>query len=188
MKLGSLEIDEEKLSQIDLHFFKVDYSGREIDAIDREAGVEFYKLYAYISSLYDDIKIADIGSRYGNSALALSYNENNVVDSFDVDYEKVEFCKAFRVRENINFFWKDMLEHPSLLDYQIISLDVDPHDSLKEDICLKFLESNKWSGLVLLDDIGLEWPEMNTWWNSLPYEKYDLTAIGHQSGTGAVIF
>jgi hypothetical protein len=45
----------------------------------------------------------------------------------------------------------------------------------------------KYKGLVMFDDIYLNY-EMRKFWEGLKNEKFDLTEIGHFSGTGLVIF
>ena len=42
-------------------------------------GKEHYKLLAYLSTLFNDTYFIDIGTNYGNSALALSYNNTNKI-------------------------------------------------------------------------------------------------------------
>jgi hypothetical protein len=49
------------------------------------------------------------------------------------------------------------------------------------------LHDIKWNGLLLLDDINFNEP-MNQFWNNISEEKYDITKIGHWSGTGLVNF
>jgi hypothetical protein len=39
----------------------------------------------------------------------------------------------------------------------------------------------------MLDDIHLN-DDMKLFWNNITEEKYDLTSIGHWSGTGLVVF
>ena len=44
------------------------------DSCDNIAGIVPYRLYAHLSTTFDDGVILDIGTLYGSSALALSYN------------------------------------------------------------------------------------------------------------------
>ena len=69
---------------------------------------------------------------------------------------------------------------------RFIFLDVD-HDGLYEDKFYSFLNSIEWKGILVLDDIHLNEP-MKNFWNGISQEKYDLTQIGHWSGTGLVVF
>jgi hypothetical protein len=58
----------------------------------------------------------------------------------------------------------------------------------------RLLQMGVFSGLVLVDDINLN-PEMKKWWNELQdqatergYMMFDLTLVGHVSGTGLLDF
>lgn len=164
-----------------------------IDGSDfSEAGIEAYKFYAYLSTLFDGIKIVEVGTRYGKSALAFSHNENNKVISFDI----LEQGASKIQRDNITFVIADFTEvGGDWSKVDIIMIDVDPHDGIKEREFMKFLYSIGWEGLLILDDILPNWPaniqganpvEMNNWWNSLTEEKYDVSDVGHFSGTGIV--
>jgi hypothetical protein len=58
----------------------------------------------------------------------------------------------------------------------------------------RLLQMGDFSGLVLLDDINLN-AEMKKWWKELQdkamergYKTYDLTSVGHFSGTGLLDF
>jgi hypothetical protein len=49
------------------------------------------------------------------------------------------------------------------------------------------LISINYKGYLLLDDIHLNF-EMERFWGSITKEKYDITNIGHITGTGVVYF
>ena len=78
------------------------------------------------------------------------------------------------------------------IDYdnvEIICIDVDPHDGKQEVEMIQFLKDKKWSGTLLLDDIHKN-SEMDNFWDSLDFSedvKYDITHIGHSSGTGVIL-
>lgn len=161
-------------------------SGGDLRNFDLPAGETEFKLYAYMAEQINDTIILDIGTRHGGSALALSNNPNNNVISYDiVSWDSHIYLK----KDNINLKICNFMED-SAIDYSkvdLIMIDVDPHDGLQEPIMIDYLIGIGWEGLVLLDDISETlWPEINKMWNSLPYEKYDLTDIGHMSGTGLV--
>ena len=190
MKPYKIKIEKEQIKSLDLNPYEqytIENDGFSI------AGIEPYKLYAYFSTLVNDTNIVEIGTRAGRSAVAFSYNENNKVISFDI----LEQGASTIQRKNIEFVIGDFMQ--SNLDWSkvdIIMIDVDPHDGIKERIFLDFIKNTiKWEGILLLDDILPNWPifmdganpvEMNNWWNSLEDEKYDLTDVGHFSGTGLV--
>ena len=150
------------------------------------AGQSEYRLYAWLSSQFDKSIILDVGTRTGGSALALSHNENIQVISYDLQEQGASQIK----KNNIEFKIQDFREDDSLnWDHvSIIMLDVDPHDGVQEEEMMEFLEDKGWKGILLLDDIGPQWPEVEDLWNRITYPKINVTEVGHLSGTGLVNF
>lgn len=188
--MKQIKIEKEKVKNIDLSSIS---NYQIVDGADfSEAGIEAYKFYAYISTLINDGLIVEVGSRFGRSGLALSFNPNNKVISFDILEQGASNIK----RSNLDFRIGNFME--SDIDWNevdIIMIDVDPHDGIKEREFLNFLKEKKWEGILILDDILPNWPKiipgadpvaMNDWWNSLDEEKYDISDVGHFSGTGIV--
>lgn len=147
-----------------------------------------FKLYSYLSTLFDNKTILDIGTQYGNSALSFSYNDKNNVISYNIVDEG-----ASTIKKN-NITWKVMdFRDDDTINYdnvEIICIDVDPHDGKQEVEMIQFLKDKKWSGTLLLDDIHKN-SEMDNFWDSLDFSedvKYDITHIGHSSGTGVILF
>lgn len=147
-----------------------------------------FKLYAYLSTLFNNKIILDVGTEYGNSALSFSYNESNKVISYNI----IEQGASSIIKENIT--WKVMdFRNDDTIDYdnvEVICIDVDPHDGKQEVEMIQFLKDKKWSGILLLDDIHKD-HQMDNFWNSLDFSedvKYDITPIGHSSGTGVILF
>ena len=147
-----------------------------------------FKLYAYLSTLFNNKIILDVGTEYGNSALSFSYNESNKVISYNI----IEQGASSISKENIT--WKVMdFRNDDTIDYdnvEVICIDVDPHDGKQEVEMIQFLKDKKWSGILLLDDIHKD-HQMDNFWNSLDFSedvKYDITPIGHSSGTGVILF
>ena len=60
--------------------------------------------------------------------------------------------------------------------------------NVKKKSLFEFLEEKGWKGIVLLDDIGPQWPEIEDFWNRITYPKLNVTEVGHMSGTGLVNF
>jgi len=172
-KVKSLNIDHLKDLAIDpSHWF--------------DCGTCEYKLYAYISTFFNDTTILDVGTRTGGSALALSYNESNHVISYDLEEHGASNIKKDNVVWKIQDFRND-----NTLDYSkisIIMIDVDPHDGVQESEMFKFLEEMGWKGILILDDITNIWPSIEKLWNDFDYPKLDVTEVGHFSGTGIVSF
>ena len=151
------------------------------------AGQSEYRLYAWLSTQFNNTTILDVGTRTGGSALALSYNETNKVMSYDLQEQG---ASSGINKDNIQFNIKDFRDDETL-DFDnisIIMLDVDPHDGVQEEEMFEWLEDKGWKGLVLLDDIGPQWPEIEDFWNRITYPKINVTEVGHMSGTGLVNF
>lgn len=151
------------------------------------AGQSEYRLYAWLSSQFDNTTILDVGTRTGGSALALSYNDKNQVISYDL----VEQGASSSIKkENITFKIQDFREDDTLDwdNISIIMIDVDPHDGVQEVEMMEFLNEKGWKGIMLLDDIGPGWPEVQDMWDAIEEPKIDVTPVGHMSGTGLVNF
>lgn len=168
--------------QVSLNGFLVSESGTYLN--DRP-GSQPYKLYAFLSTLFNDSVILDVGSQYGASALSLSYNQTNKVVSYDiVDFGVSEIKKS-------NIEWKVMdFRDDETIDYEkvkMIVIDVDPHDGIQEKEMIEFLMEKKWSGVLIFDDIHKD-NSMNQFWDSLCFEnKIDVTHVAHVTGTGIII-
>ena len=155
-----------------------------------EAGVQHYKLLAYLSKQINHAIIFDIGTLGGYSALALSNNSTNTVYTFDI-CDKVNkniwgnnvlFNMENIMESEIRNKWKD-----KLLASSIIFLDIDPHNGILEYEFYTWLKENNYNGLLILDDIHYFKDMRDNLWNKIPSsEKYDLTSFGHFSGTGVV--
>lgn len=149
------------------------------------SGKNHYRLLSYISHLLCDEDVYDIGADNGCSGLALSSNERINVYSYDIVYrEEISLIS----RNNFQFFIKNILDtSPEKLNTtRFIMLDTF-HDGTFEKKFYEFLLSTKYKGFLFLDDIHLN-EEMKEFWNSITQEKYDLTTIGHSTGSGIVIF
>jgi hypothetical protein len=81
------------------------------------------------------------------------------------------------------------------LSSELIFLDVDPHDGIKEDKVLNFLIDNNWKGVMVCDDIGMgrepgkenAHPSMRNWWHSIDIPKYNISKNYFAAGTGTGI-
>lgn len=153
-------------------------------------GYEPYKFFAFLSTLFNNKVILDVGSYYGNSALAYSYNKNNKVISYDI----AEHGQSAIKKDNIVWKIQDFRSDSSLDFSQIklINIDVDPHDGIQEHGMIQFLLDKKWSGLLLLDDININDPMRNFWNRFSDAESkvnlLEVGNIGHCTGTGLVYF
>jgi hypothetical protein len=147
-----------------------------------ESGKEHYRLLMYLSTLFTNETIFDIGTNKCMSALALSFNKTNRIKTYDI----VKLLPENPIVDNIEYIIGDSTKDEDLKKCPLIFLDVD-HDGLYEDIFYNHLKSINWSGILVLDDIHLN-DEMKQFWNQIDEEKYDITPIGHWSGTGLVYF
>lgn len=182
-------VTNECLNRIDLskyyELLNIDseYKNYFLDA----SGKEHYRLLIYISNLFNEINILDIGTNRGFSAVALSDNKKNAVISYDlIRYESVKTLMNSEILNNVEFKLGNFIESENLDKYKIILLDTD-HDGKFEKFVIEHLEKVKWNGILLMDDI-LYFPALTEIWNNLKQEKYNLTKTGHISGTGMVIF
>lgn len=156
------------------------------------AGREHYRLLAYLSTKVRG-NIFDVGTHRGASALALSFNPENTVLSFDV-VEKTH--PVVDQRRNIHRFVRDLWDptvrfiyRTALLGSPLILLDVDPHEGEREREFLDWLDDNEYKGIVLLDGVWHFKGLREKVWYQIPRAgKVDLTRVGHWSGTGLVPF
>jgi len=178
-------LDKEQIDKIDLSYAK-ELSVKNGLNFDRESGEEAYKVYAFLSTTFDNGIILDVGTRFGNSALSLSYNESNQVISYNI----VEEGASDISRDNITWKLMDFREDETI-DFDkvnMILIDVDPHDGKQEPEMVEYLREKGWSGILLLDDIHKD-NKMENWWYTFGEEqRVDITEVGHITGTGLVEF
>lgn len=157
-------------------------------------GKQHYRLLSYLSTLVNDAIIIDIGTHHGQSALALSYNTRNIVHTFDIE-DRVSNLKIKNV-DNINFHMDNLFEfdgrekwNETILKSSFIFLDVDPHNGTMEMDFYNYLERIGYMGFVICDDIWYFKEMRDKFWYKIPFSyRYDLTEVGHNSGTGIFTF
>lgn len=187
-------VDKEKIKNIDLEFLVQDIdiilNNSNVNTwgnyLNSDLGVNPYKLYAFLSTIFDNSIILDIGTQYGSSTLSLSYNKTNRVIGYDIN----DWGTSAIIKENIVWKIMDFRNDVSINfdEVKMIVIDVDPHDGVQEREMVKFLKDKKWSGILILDDIHKDY-KMEDFWNSIENEyKLDYTDIGHVTGTGIIIF
>ena len=175
--------DVGEIRSINLEQFRAYVSDIYTEFFWLDAGIEHYKLLAYLSTCYNDVTFIDVGTDKGCSALALSYNPSNRVISYDIENRRVGSIDL----PNIEFRIGDAVEdRTELLSAPVIMLDT-MHDGVFEQRVYRSLVEWRYEGLLLLDDIYLN-PAMERFWSKLRLEKIDLTPLGHFSGTGLVRF
>jgi hypothetical protein len=150
-----------------------------------ESSKEHYRLLAYISKNTNNSNFLDVGTFKGCSSLSLSYNENNKVFSFDIS-------NSFGLKtkpKNVEYFIDNILNNnykDLILSCSYILLDT-MHDGTFELEFYKHLININYIGILLLDDIKLN-GNMISFWDEITHEKYDISNIGHSTGTGVVFF
>jgi predicted O-methyltransferase YrrM len=154
-------------------------------------GKENYKLLVNIvRQLTPAHVVIDIGTSSGMSALALSGGGHSVITYDKVDLLNEDMKASFK-KHNVtcklcNCF-EDETELVGIARSDLIMLDVDPHDG---DVEIRFIESLKrlnFRGMVIMDDIHIN-DGMRKFWRDIDVAKYDVSAYGHWSGTGLVVF
>lgn len=181
--LTNLDLDKLDLSSIIRHINLKEYQSY----INAPSGQEHYRLLAWISLRYTNVNIFDIGTYLGCSSIALGYNINNKVISYDI----IDNKKLISHPNNCIYEIGDFRQDDNILLSPCILIDVDPHDGIQEEIFHNFFIDNNYKGLVIWDDIYLS-KNMTMWWNSIKetdsIHKIDLTNLGHWSGTGAIVY
>jgi hypothetical protein len=180
-KKTNLELDKIDLSILSLNIDDIEYK----DYFTSKSSIEHYRLLSYISLNNNNIKMLDIGTLKGCSALAMSINSNNEINTFNLhDQLTLKLTPT-----NINIHIEDILKPEYLyliLDSKYILLDTF-HDGTFERTFFEYLKEIKYKGYLLLDDIKLN-EEMINFWNFIDIEKIDISHLGHSTGTGVVIF
>ena len=146
---------------------------------------EHYRLLTQISNSVNNINILDVGTLKGCSALALSTNNSNKVYSFNV----INQLELTDVPSNIEFIIDNVINgnyDKLILSSSVLLLDTF-HDGTYEKQFIDYLLGINYKGLVLFDDIMLN-KEMKQFWDSIDIEKYDISNLGHITGTGLVVF
>ena len=178
-----IEINKEDVKALDVSHLR-DLSLNSNDWLP--AGQSEYRFYAYMSTWFNNTTILDIGTRTGGSALALSYNPTNKVRSYDLIEQGASGIKKDNITWNIGDFMED--EDIDWDNVSIVMIDVDPHDGSQERVMMDWLRERGWKGILMHDDIGPGWPDIQLMWDEIPEEKFDVTEIAHMSGTGLVNF
>jgi predicted O-methyltransferase YrrM len=157
--------------------------------------IEHYKLLTYLSFKFNGVTIIDAGTHHGLSSICLAQNKNNTVVSYDiVNIDKYAKLCPFQHTPigdnypNITYMTQDIneVDNEVLNKADFIFLDI-IHDGSEETKFSNKLIEMKYKGFVLCDDVGLSgelrYP-LDNWFNNLPWSKYDLTKVGHFSGSG----
>jgi hypothetical protein len=167
-------------------YVNINAAGKDMFA---NIGDQHYKLLSYFSTLFNNSNILDIGTHKGHSALALAYNETNIIHTFDIvdnvepnikNVKNIKFYKDNLFDKNIFQKWTEII-----LSCPFIFLDVDPHNGNMEYEFFNFIKEINYQGFIICDDIWYFKEMRDNFWYKIEDEfKYDLTDLGHWSGTG----
>jgi predicted O-methyltransferase YrrM len=161
-----------------------------------EAGREHYKLISHLASQVPmGSTIADLGTLYGLSALALAAGKPSAtIETYDIkDWIPSATRKVTSSKfPNIHYKFQDGVSedvafHVAASQMPLVILDVDPHDGKQERACVEHLTRAGFEGLLLCDDIHLN-TSMEAFWAWVPHKKLDVTHLGHWSGSGLITF
>jgi predicted O-methyltransferase YrrM len=200
-------IDFNKIKNISTEFYRKTYKYGESHHLNVEVG-EHYKLLTFLTNSFDDILILDVGTNWGESAVALSQNKKNKVITYDITTKWPQYVNGSLIEDgSLSEFIDQSVDKPYLNQYKnlefrmmdianesdeviksskMIFLDI-AHDGDQERSFTDRLERIGFKGLLFCDDIfSPDHPNMKPWWESITREKYDLTDLGHRSGTGLV--
>jgi hypothetical protein len=178
-------INNEVLNSIDMSRYLFIENKEYQEYFQEKSSKEHYRLLTHISTLFNSEIFLDVGTLKGCSALALSTNQTNNVYSFNLSDQK-ELSKELT---NVEFIIDDVINgayDELIMKSKLILLDT-YHDGTFEIMFYNHLKSLGYKGTLILDDIHLN-NEMELFWNSIKDDKYDITNIGHATGTGVVIF
>ena len=184
--LSKTEIDNLDLSNL---FKYVEWNNANFKYFDLEAGKEHYRLLSYFSKTLKCKKLIDIGTYLGFSAAALSYDSDKIVESYDIyDWFPVDDTITINNKDNINTYVRNYIDDLAeiIQDTDFILIDIDHSGQTEREIMDKLREIG-YKGIVMLDDIGLN-TEMKNFFDEIPEKKIDISAVGHWSKTGIVIF
>lgn len=149
-----------------------------------KSGREHYRILSFISSLFEDKTLIDIGTNNGCSAIALSDNQNNRVITYDtVHFDETKYID----KKNISFKIKNALtDIETIKDSSFILLDANQDGNTEKKLYDELVKVN-YRGILFVDDINLN-QQMKEFWSSVDKEKYDLTNKGHDTGSGIILF
>jgi hypothetical protein len=171
-----------------LVYWDTNFAKYDADSLFCGAGNQHYQLLSTIAeSCPQGTKFLEIGTRIGMSSLAILQGGNVALTTCDLE-DNIPEGRSIKAFPEIRFLVKDGFELLESEPWDIIFIDVDPHDGVQERRMISKLIEMDFKGILLLDDIHLN-PEMQSFWDWIPVgRKVDLSRFGHSSGTGAVLF
>ena len=191
-----LKIKKQEVNDIDLTniYEYIDWNPTYHGFLQKLPGEEHYKLLAYMGKLVSNTPttlVSDIGTLYGSSALALSAAHPSVqVTTYDI-LNVIPNVQGIKTINNVSSIKRKImsgqLDISNIAKSHLILLDIDPHEGTEETKFVKLLQTAGFKGLMLVDDIKLN-DGMKKFWGGVELPKYDLTELGHWTGTGLIVY
>lgn len=186
-------LNQNEVNQVDLshlsHFLQWNPAYQQY--LVQDAGKEPYKLIAYLSKQIGGVAV-DMGTLFGSSALALSYNEQTQILTLDTKRQipdSQEIVTPLK-RPNVRMIvasCQAVLPHAASAD--LIYLDIDANLTTQIRKIINDLTYYKFQGILILDNINLNDEMKNLWVDvAKSLKKLDATSLGHHSGTGIIVF
>jgi len=168
----------------------------------------YRRMFAYMVKQFDNKNIVELGTDIGGGTLALAYNENNNVYTYDnvvkhsrslFDISTIENVTPYILSsEGTKTAMGNVLEKPDhanrVLTSDVIFFDVDPHSGEHEDEMFYYLNENNYKGIVLWDDTN---GQLKKWFSDKCKEisenypnirVYDLLKYSWVEGTALMCF
>jgi hypothetical protein len=191
-----IELNKKAIDEIDIshlaHFLQWNPAFQQYFV--QEAGREPFKLLAFLSKAIGGVAV-DMGTLYGSSALALSYNEQTQVLTLDTkkqipDDQNGQALVTPLKRPNIRMLvasCQAVLPHAAQANLIVLDIDI----NLKTEI-LKIINElmyYQFKGIMVLDNINVN-QNMKEVWRSIPQslKKVDVSPLGHHTGTGILVY
>lgn len=156
-----------------------------------EPGKEHYRFLAYMSTCLGTCpKMIDIGTNFGFSAAAMSFNEKAKVIAYDIfDWIPDEGVpNTIKNKSNIETRIMDCMEDvENLLDADFICLDVSPHDGLQEAQIYNMLKRYKYKGILYVNNLLIN-TDMKEFHSNISHTTIDVTKYAHFTGSSLVVF
>lgn len=168
----------QELDKIDMNIFEDYVDEFYFPYFSQKSGQEHYRLLKWFGENVNG-PIVDIGTHRGMSALALSGMKRNIITYDIIDHvKKPNPWTTYVVKNPI----EDII---SISKANLIVYDTS-HNGKDEREFFNALSGTNFRGIIIFDDIHLN-VEMENFWKDLIYpDKYDITSIGHGSGTGCI--
>lgn len=178
-------------------------------------GQEHYALLSYFAIIFskNPYSYIDIGTRFGTSALTMATYGHHVItydipgsteletalksmkmtkENWDLELKKLN-CNITTISANLLKVTDEEFEPVRRAPFILLDTYHRPYSNPFEREFIERLVASKYNGVVILDDI-FEDREMIEWFNELicskyrPFSVYNITSVGHASGTGLLDF